>query len=279
MATRRNYKDSRFRAIFKQKKALLSLYNALSGEGLTDTKLLHINTLKGVLYQTMRNDLSFRVGDRDVVLMEEQSTQNGNMPLRLFLYLAKIYQKQVPNTAFYGSRTQPLPTPHFYVFTLGAKDAPVTCTRRLSEAFTGGSGDLELTVHFYNISYGVSCPLFAKCETLKEYSRFIAEVEQRLEQGLDRDRAIKDTIFYCIKHNILRKFLEIYQAEVYDMTSMKWDLDTALAVTKSEGVEEGEKNGRWKTLVELVRKGYLSIELAAKEAGMSEAEFRKTAML
>lgn len=261
MATRRNYKDSLFRAIFKQKKALLSLYNALSGEGLTDTKLLHINTLKGVLYQTMRNDLSFRVGDRDVVLMEEQSTQNGNMPLRLFLYLAKIYQKQVPNTAFYGSRTQPLPTPHFYVFTLG------------------GSGDLELTVHFYNISYGVSCPLFAKCETLKEYSRFIAEVEQRLEQGLDRDRAIKDTIFYCIKHNILRKFLEIYQAEVYDMTSMKWDLDTALAVTKSEGVEEGEKNGRWKTLVELVRKGYLSIKLAAKEAGMSEAEFRKTAML
>ena len=58
------------------------------------------------------------------------------------------------------------------------------------------------------------------------------------------------------------------------MTSMKWDLDTALAVTKSEGVEEGEKNGRWKTLVELVRKGYLSIKLAAKEAGMSEAEFR-----
>lgn len=114
---------------------------------------------------------------------------------------------------------------------------------------------------------------------MKEYSRFIAEVEQRLEQGLDRDHAIKDTIFYCIKHNILRKFLEIYQAEVYDMTSMKWDLDTALAVTKSEGVEEGEKNGRWKTLVELVRKGYLSIKLAAKEAGMSEAEFRKAAML
>ena len=144
MATRRNYKDSLFRAIFKQKKALLSLYNALSGEGLTDTKLLHINTLKGVLYQTMRNDLSFRVGDKDVVLMEEQSTQNGNMPLRLFLYLAKIYQKQVPNTAFYGSRTQPLPTPHFYVFTLGGKDAPATCTRRLSEAFTAAAATSSL---------------------------------------------------------------------------------------------------------------------------------------
>ena len=40
------------------------------------------------------------------------------------------------------------------------------------------------------------------------------------------------------------------------MTSMKWDLDTALEVTRREGIEQGieqgreqgKKSGRWETL-------------------------------
>lgn len=77
------------------------------------------------------------------------------------------------------------------------------------------------------------------------------------------------------------------QAEVYDMTSMKWDLDTALEVTRREGIEQGieqgrergKKSGRWKTLTELVKDGMISLRDAAKKAGMTEAEFRKAAML
>ena len=67
------------------------------------------------------------------------------------------------------------------------------------------------------------------------------------------------------------------------MTSMKWDLDTALEVTRREGIEhgreQGKKSGRWETLTELVKDGMISLRDAAKKAGMTEAEFRKAAML
>lgn len=67
------------------------------------------------------------------------------------------------------------------------------------------------------------------------------------------------------------------------MTSMKWDLDTALEVTRREGIEQGrergKKSGRWETLTELVKDGMISLRDAAKKAGMTEAAFRKAAML
>ena len=86
MAAKRNYKDSMFRAIFKDKKALLSLYNAIRKTNITDWRAIRLNSLKGVLFNIMRNDLSFTVGEEEVILMEEQSTPNGNMPLRLFFW-------------------------------------------------------------------------------------------------------------------------------------------------------------------------------------------------
>ena len=67
------------------------------------------------------------------------------------------------------------------------------------------------------------------------------------------------------------------------MTSMKWDLDTALEVTRREAIEQGrehgKKSGRCETLTELVKDGMSSLRDAAKKAGMTEAEFRKAAML
>lgn len=60
-----------------------------------------------------------------------------------------------------------------------------------------------------------------------------------------------------------------------------------LEVTRREGIEQGieqgrergKKSGRWKTLTELVKDGMISLRDAAKKAGMTEAEFRKAAML
>jgi hypothetical protein len=45
-----------------------------------------INTLGNVLFLGRRNDISFLVGYKPVVLIEHQSTINSNMPLR-FLHL------------------------------------------------------------------------------------------------------------------------------------------------------------------------------------------------
>ncbi|MCI6158966.1 MAG: hypothetical protein MR669_05160, partial [Selenomonadaceae bacterium] len=44
---------------------------------------------------------------------------------------------------------------------------------------------------------------------------------------------------------------------------------------EEKGREEGREEGRWTTLAELVREGILSLQEAAKKAGMSEEHFRK----
>ena len=46
-----------------------------------------------------------------------------------------------------------------------------------------------------------------------------------------------------------------------------------------EGREEGREEGQIATLCKLVKKGILSLSVAAKEAGMTEEKFKKIAML
>lgn len=93
MAANRKYKDNVFRMLFKEKDKLISLYNALSGNNLPPDTSVEISTLFGVLYNRWRNDLSFVINGRLVILVEHQSSINENMPLRFFIYMARVYEK------------------------------------------------------------------------------------------------------------------------------------------------------------------------------------------
>ena len=57
----KKYKDRVFRAVFKEKKDLLELYNALRGSDYTNPEDLEINTLENAVYMKMKNDLSFLI--------------------------------------------------------------------------------------------------------------------------------------------------------------------------------------------------------------------------
>ena len=50
MAARRNYKDSLFRMVFREKRELLSLYNAINGTDYDDPEELIVTTIEDVLY-------------------------------------------------------------------------------------------------------------------------------------------------------------------------------------------------------------------------------------
>ena len=78
----RNYKDTIFRMLFKDKENLLSLYNALNQTDYTDMSGLEITTLENAVYMNYKNDVSF-VFDFELMLYEHQSTVNPNMPLRI----------------------------------------------------------------------------------------------------------------------------------------------------------------------------------------------------
>ena len=72
----RQYQDRLFKAIFgreEHKHWLLSLYNALNGSSYTDPSAIEINTIEGIIYVTMKNDISFLI-DSQLNLYEQQSS-------------------------------------------------------------------------------------------------------------------------------------------------------------------------------------------------------------
>ena len=114
------YKDSLFRFIFgreENKQNLLDLYNALNNSNYQNKDDLEINTLENAIYMRMKNDVSF-VLDSQMVLLEHQSTFNPNMPLRGFLYFAKLYETRIATIMnlknIQGSHPEPPERPGYY---------------------------------------------------------------------------------------------------------------------------------------------------------------------
>ena len=254
MATKRTYKDSLFRAIFKDKRRLRHLYQALSGEDVSGEKI-HLNTLRGVFMNDVKNDISFRIGDRLIILLEHQSTWNPNMPLRFLWYLARLYMNRVDLRVIYRSSLVEIPTPEFYVLYNGTADIPDFQELKLSDAFAQPGDMLELKVKCYNINYEEGKDLLYSCQELLAYSTFVHRV--RLEKGKGRTLfgAVKAAIRYCESHDLMASFFKRKEREVYDMVSFKWDDNLAREIAVEESREEGLQEGLEKGLQKGLQKG------------------------
>lgn len=69
----REYKDRLFKLIFRSKKDLLELYNALNDTAYENPEDIIVNMLEDAVYMGMKNDISFLI--QDVLnLYEHQST-------------------------------------------------------------------------------------------------------------------------------------------------------------------------------------------------------------
>ena len=124
MGTNTKYKDSVFSSLFGTPDALRDLYSAIKGIPLPADIPVTINTLQDVLYMGMVNDISFEIGGKLVILIEHQSTISQNMPLRLLMYIARVYEKIVKKKDVYRSKLVPIPRPEFYVLYNGTAGYP-----------------------------------------------------------------------------------------------------------------------------------------------------------
>ncbi len=253
MATKRTYKDSLFRAIFKDKRRLRHLYQALSGMDVASEDI-HMNTLRGVFMNDVKNDISFRVGDRLVILLEHQSSWNPNMPLRFLWYLSRIYMNRVDLHLIYRSSLVKIPTPEFYVLYNGTANIPDFQELKLSDAFAHPGEALELKVKCYNINFDEGKELLSSCQELLAYSTFVHQV--RLEQGNGRSlfSAVKAAIRYCESHDLMANFFKRNEREVYDMVSFKWDDNLAKKIAVEESREEGLREGKVSAIIEMAVK-------------------------
>ena len=85
MGTNREYKATLFSELFSEPHRLRELYNAIADTDYGEETPVEINTLDDVFFNDLRNDVSFTIGGKFVVLLEHQSTINDNMPLRCLM--------------------------------------------------------------------------------------------------------------------------------------------------------------------------------------------------
>ena len=219
----RNYKDTVFRMLFSDRKNLLSLYNAVNQRHYTDPEDLEIVTLENAIYMGMKNDLAFII-DTNLYLYEHQSTYNPNMPLRDLFYISNEYQKLLDKKSLYSSSLQKIPAPNFIELYNGTDTLSDFSEHRLSSAFENLSGEpkLELIVTVLNINEGHNALLMEHCQTLKEYSQYVAKV-RKYAAGMPLDQAVEYAVDECIKENILADFLRKNRAEVISMSIFEYD--------------------------------------------------------
>ena len=272
MIVNEKHKSSVFSRLFSKEDVLRELYAALEGISIPPETPISINTLSNALIKGVINDVSFTIDNRLVVLMEHQSTINKNMPLRLLLYIAHIYEKIVGSKTMHQKKMLEIPTPEFIVLYNGTDPYPEQKVLKLSDAFKNAEDlinlhnnllSLELLVKVYNINYGYNTELVEKSEFLKGYSFFINKVRE-YQKDAPLSEAMPSAIKYCIEHDILRQFLEENSSEVINMLFDEWNLDDALAVEREEGIEIGTLAVAKKALDEGV-----SLELIQKITGLS----------
>ena len=239
----RNYKDSIFRMLFKEKENLLSLYNALNRTNYTDVDGLEITTLENAVYMNYKNDVSF-VFDYELMLYEHQSTVNSNMPLRDLFYVAEILQKRTYDKDLYASKLIMLPSPRFVVFYNGTDPQLERQTMKLSDAYEKklDNPELELTVTVYNINYGCNEEIMDACSSLKEYAMYVERVRTYAKQ-MPLAEAVEKAVDECIEEGILVDFLRENRAEAIKVSIYEYDEELHFRTLYEEGVEDGIEQG------------------------------------
>jgi predicted transposase/invertase (TIGR01784 family) len=270
----KEYKDSMFSRLFSNPDILRDLYSAIEGVDLPPDISIDINTLSDVLIRGQINDISFTIGDRLVVLIEHQSTINDNMPLRLLMYIARVYEKIIDRRKIYWTKLEKIPRPEFIVLYNGIAPYPDHQELRLSSAFKDAEDlklnaelPLEMVVQVYNINHGHNTGILRKCEILDNYSFLIDKIREYQKEGFLLEEAVPSAVKYCIENDKLKDFLEKHSSEVHNMLMTEWNLDDALDVRYEDGVEDGREDEREEIARNALAEG-LPIDVVQKITGL-----------
>lgn len=275
---KRGYKDEIFRIVFRNKKDLLQLYNAVNGTDYTNENELSVNTLEDAILIGVKNDLSFIIR-HTLNMYEQQSTINPNMPLRGIIYFAELFSAYIQENELhiYGSKLIKLPLPQYVVFYNGTTEQPSKTELKLSDAFElqGKEGCLECKAIMININLGHNKDLLESCNKLKEYSQFVEIVRIHLASGKAKEVSISGAIEECITAGILADVLERNRYVIMNILSREyyekyyWKLEhRALEERVREEVEEKVREEMQEKMQEVIK----SIILDNLEEGVKKEQ-------
>ncbi|WP_428260091.1 hypothetical protein [Gallibacter sp. Marseille-QA0791] len=277
---KRSYKDGVFRQLFNDKEKLIELYNALSGRSYSKDTEIEIVTLEDALFGDIKNDLSFIMDNRFIVMIEHQATVNPNMPLRMLSYAAREYERRGLTKKVYSRRRIEIPTPELYMLYNGAEDQPIMQELKLSDAYIAKCGkiSLEARVKVINVNYDKGADILKRCKTLNEYSMFIHMIRERQqEKGLQK--AVEESVRECMRKGILTEFLERNGGDIVSLVRIELTREECEAIREEDGyvrgLEDGLNEGRIEEQLKIARNMKalgLTTDVISKASGLMEKE-------
>ena len=85
------YKDRVFRLLFKDRKRLLELYNALNDTHYTDVENLTVTTLENAIYMKMKNDVSFVIDCSMCLYNHSSGIQSSSEDVRTWMIFILMF--------------------------------------------------------------------------------------------------------------------------------------------------------------------------------------------
>ena len=288
------FKDNVFCMLYRDKKNLLELYNALNNSAYTNVDDLQVTTLNGGSYMKYKDDASFLLC-MSLYMFEQQSSKNPNMPLRFLHYVSDVFRELFSNSMLHRRSMIKIPVPHFVTFYNGLeKWVEDEDEIRLSDMYEipTDNPELELKVRVININEDVH--ILNKCKTLRDYMTFVNKV--RFKMGVEGDNvriAVTEAMNECIDEDILVDFFEQHREEVVEVSIYDYDEEEVRRVLAEEYAQEyaqkvakevsekafaeGEQSGRQLNLINQVIKKVKkskTLETIASELEEKEADIK-----
>lgn len=218
------FKDNVFCMLYRDKRNLLDLYNALNNSHHTNVDELEVTTLNGGSYMKYKNDASFLL-TMNLYMFEQQSSKNPNMPLRFLHYLSDVYRNMYSNDMLHRRSMIKLPVPHFVTFYNGLEKWIETDeVIKLSDMFELLADKPEIEIEVRVININGDADILKKCKTLHDYMTFVNKVRHKTDiDKLDIRTAVIKAIDECIAEGILVDFFEEHREEVVEVSIYDYD--------------------------------------------------------
>ena len=248
-------KDSIFCNLFKTRKYLLQLYQALHPEdgSMTEDGLENI-TINHVFTNGIYNDLCFMAGSKLILMLEAQSTWSMNVIIRMFIYLAQTYHEYFKGngTDLYRSKKAVVPKPELYVVYTGNRKKRQKYISLSKEFFDGESAGIELKARVIYAGKGN--------DIINQYVKFTKVYNEQVKKHGKNKKAVLETIRICKDKDLLKEYLESKEKEVVDIMMALFDqeevFDTYVKSERKEAAREAKKE----TAIKLLKMGKCSID-------------------
>lgn len=256
-------KDSVFTSLFREPKYLLQLYQALHPEDheATEDSIKNV-TITNVLLDQYYNDVGFQIGEKIVILVEQQSSWSINIVVRCLLYLAQTYQEYFESTKqnVYGSKKLELPRPEVYVIYTGNRKTRPEYLYLSKEFFGGDDSVLDVKVKMiYDGKEG---------DIINQYVTFTKIYNEQVKLHGRTKEAVLETIRICKDQNVLSEYLSGREKEVVDIMMTLFNEEYILKTYVESREKEASENTKIETAQRLYEMG-ISVQDIAKASQVS----------